>query len=146
MKKKEIRPALEALKKIKMPAIEDKALRNGVITTHLALLKEQRKYEKEIADYEEAHLGSYAEEREELGKIQREMAATKDREKREDLAKKYNSHTGLFDAWEAFNKAADALGDECVDVPTIPQDAFIEQIQKQDFDLGQIEALYPLFE
>ena len=144
MKKQEMKAALDALKRIKMPAISDKALRNGIITTHLALLKAQRAYEKEVADLEAAMLGAYADDREAIGKLQREMNAEKDAAKKEAIAAKINAYTELYEAWEAYTRALGKLGAEEVAVAGIPSEPFIAEIQKQDFDLGQIEAIYPL--
>ena len=144
MKKQEMKAALDALKKIKMPAIADKALRNGIITTHLALLKAQRAYEKEAADLEAAMLGAFADDREAIGKLQREMNAATDAKQKEAIAAKINAYTELYEAWEAYTRALNKLGAEEVAVAGIPMQPFIAEIQKQDFDLGQIEALYPL--
>jgi len=140
-----MKAALDALKRIKMPAIADKPLRNGIINTHLALLREQRRFEKELADLETAHLGAFKDEREALAKLQREMSAEKDAAKREAIAEKINGFTALYDAWEGYQKAVEELAKQTVEVAGIPQDAFVAEIQKQDFDLAQIEALYPLF-
>ena len=139
-----MKAALDALKRIKMPAIEDKPLRNGIITTHLALLKEQRHYEKEVADLEAAMLGAFADDRAAIGKLQRELNAEKDAAKKEAIAAKINAYTGLYDAFDDYTRALGKLGAEEVAVAGIPSEAFIAEIQKQDFDLGQIEALYPL--
>ena len=144
MKKQEMKAALDALKRIKMPAIADKPLRNCIITTHLALLKEQRRYEKEAADLEAAMLGAYADDREAIGKLQRELSAEKDAAKKEAIAAKINAYTDLYEAWESYTRALNKLGAEEVEVAGIPQQPFISEIQKQDFDLGQIEAIYPL--
>lgn len=140
-----MKAALDALKRIKMPVIEDKPFRNSIITTHLALLKEQRHYEKEAADLEAAMLGAFADDREAIGKLQRELNAEKDVAKKEAIAAKINAYKDLYDAWEAYTRALNKLGAEEVAVPGIPAEQFIAEIQKQDFDLGQIEALYPLF-
>lgn len=146
MKKREIKTALEALKKIHMTRIEDKPLRNHIITIHLALLKEQRKYEADVADLEETHMGPFSEEREKIGRLQRQLMAEKDTKKREELASEINGYVEVNNAWDAFNRDLARMEREEVATNTIPQEKFLEEIQKQDFDLGQIEALFPLFE
>ena len=146
MKKREIKTALEALKKIHMTRIEDKSLRNHIITIHLALLKEQRKYEADAADLEETHMGPFSEQREQIGRLQRQLMAEKDTKKREELASEINGFVEVNNAWDAFNRDLARMEREEVATNTIPQEKFLEEIQKQDFDLGQIEALFPLFE
>lgn len=144
MKKREIALALAALKRIKMTAIEDKPLRNGIIGTHLALLGERRKFEKEVADLEKVYMGSYEDERAEIGKLERAMNAEKDETKKAAIAEKINGHTELFDAFEEYRRAVVKLENEDIEVAGIPRDGFIAEIQKQDFDLGQIEAIEPI--
>lgn len=145
MKKREMKAALEALKKIRMPAIKNKALRNRIITDHLALLRAQKKYEAKIRDLETVHLGAFAEEREHVSELQRKMQATTDEKEQRLLASEINAHTELLAAARSYNKAVDALGDEEVPVAGIPEAPFLEAIQDQDFDLAMIEALEPLF-
>lgn len=137
--------ALEALKKIKMPAIENKELRNGIITDHLKLVRENKKYEEKIKELDTVHLGAYEEERKEVADLQRDLQAEKDVAKQVELAKKIESHKDLFDAIKAYNKAVEEITNEEVEIAGIPEAAFLEEIQKQDFDLGQIEALEPMF-
>lgn len=145
MKKKEMKAALEALRKIKMPSIEDKKLRNGIIKDHLSLLRAQKAYERDIRNLDTVHFGAFAEEREEVAKLQQQLGLETDTEKKIALVKEIESHTELFDAVKAFNKDIDALGDEKVEILGIPQAEFLEEIVKQDFDLVQLEALEPMF-
>lgn len=145
MKKKEIPSALEALKKIKMPAIENKELRNGIITDHLKLVRENKKYEEKVKELDTVHLGAYEDERKEVADLQRDLQAEKDVAKQVELAKKIEGHKDLFDAIKSYNKAVEEIANEEVEIGGIPEAAFLEEIQKQDFDLGQIEALEPMF-
>lgn len=145
MKKREMKAALEALKKIRMPAIKDKALRNRIITDHLALLRAQKKYEANVLDLETVHLGSYAEERDVISELRQKLLASTDAEEQKRLAAEINGHTELLAAARSYNKAVDALGDEEVPVAGIPEAPFLEAIQEQDFDLAMIEALEPMF-
>lgn len=50
----------------------------------------------------------------------------------------------LFDAIHAFEKAVDELGKETVEAEFIDGEKFIEEYQKQDYDLRVVEALYPM--
>ena len=140
-----MKAALEALKKIRMPAIKDKALRNRIITDHLALLRAQKKYGANIRDLETVHLGAYAEEREAVSELQRKLQASADEKEQKRLAAEINGHTELLAAARSYNKAVDALGDEEVPAAGIPEAPFLDAIQEQDFDLAMIEALEPMF-
>lgn len=140
-----MRAALDALRKIKMPAIEDKKLRNGIITDHLKLVREQKRYEEKVRDLETVHLGAFEKERETVTQLQRALQAEKDLSKQLELAREIESHTELFEAVKTCNNAIDELGKEDVQILGIPEAEFIEAIQSQDFDLGQIEALVPMF-
>ena len=145
MKKKEIRTALDALKTIRMPKIEDKALRNGIITDHLQLLREQRKYENDLRDLETAHLGAFEDERADVEDLQRKVQLEGDMKARQDLLREIAKHDRYFAALRDYNKAAGKVADEEVSITGIDQDRFVAEIQKQDFDLGILEALYPMF-
>lgn len=145
MKKKEIKTALEALKTIKMPKIEDKELRNGIISDHFKLLGEQKKYEVDIENLRTAHLGAFEDEQREIQELNQELQTELDRVKQVELAKKINSHKEYAKAVVDFSKAVEDLGNEEVEIKGIPHEKFMEEIQKQDFELGLIEALYPMF-
>ncbi|MBO4524994.1 MAG: hypothetical protein J5692_00170 [Bacteroidales bacterium] len=145
MKKKDIRPALDALKPVKLQKIEDKKLRKTIVSNYVTLVVAWNAFEEKRKAMEEAHLGAYEKQREEVAKLQQELQAETDRNKQKELLRQINENEELFAAVKEFNKDFEALGNEEVEVKGIPQDEFIEEIQKQDFDLGIIEALYPMF-
>lgn len=145
MKKKNIRTALDALKTIKMPKIEDKELRNGIINDHFTLLKAWDKYEKDVKNLETAHLGPFEEERQKVGELQQKLQTTTDRQEQLELSQEINSHEDLFKAINAYHKAVSDLGEEEVKIKGMDRDKFMDEIAKQDFNLGLIEALYPMF-
>lgn len=145
MKKKNIRTVLDALKTIKMPKIEDKALRNGIINDHYALLEEWDKFEKETKKLETVHLGSFEDERQQVNELQQKLALSLDRKEQIEIAKEINSHKDLMKATDAYNKAFEELSNEDVAINGIERDKFMDEIAKQDFDLGLIESLYPMF-
>lgn len=145
MKKIEIRNALNALKKIKMPKIEDKDLRNAIIKDHFALLGESKKYDAAVEDFRTAYLGAYEAELAEVQKLQDSIRTEADPQKQKSIADEINSHKELFDAIHAFEKAVDDLGKETVEVELIEGEKFIEEYQKQDYDFTVVEALYPMF-
>ena len=145
MKKKDIRHALDALKPVKLQKIEDKKLRKTIVSNYVTLVVAWNAFEEQRKAMEEAHLGAYEKQREEVAKLQQELQAETDRNKQKELLRQINENEELFAAVKEFNKDFEALGNEEVEVKGIPQDEFIEEIQKQDFDLGIIEALYPMF-
>ena len=145
MKKKQIRAALDALKTIKMPKIEDKALRNGIINDHYTLLKEWDRYERDAKILETVHLGPFEEELKEIGKLQQKLQTSTDRKEQLDLVQEINDHEDLIKATNDHKKAVEDLGEEEVEINGIDHDKFMEEIAKQDFNLGLIEALYPMF-
>lgn len=146
MKKHEIKAALEALKKIKMPKLDDKDLRNTIIKNHLYLLGQQKKYEQDIEDMRTAHLGPYDEETQKVQELQQKLQVETDRVKAKEIADEINSYKEFFEAVAAFNKAADEKGKEEVEITLISADKFTEEYMKQDYDCSVVEALYPMFD
>lgn len=145
MKKKEISTATTALKTVKMPKIEDKELRNGIISDHFVMLGEQKKYEADIEKLRTAHLGAFEEEQKEIQELNQELQSELDRVKQAELMRKINSHKEYAKAVQEFSKAVEELGNEEIQIKGIDHEKFMEEIQKQDFDLGLIEAIYPMF-
>ena len=147
MKKNEIKVVIEALKRIKMPKIEDKELRNVIIKNHLVLLGAYKQYESDIEDLRIAHLGNYEDELKKVQELQSSLQIETDREKIKSLVEEINSHKDLREAMDGFNKAVNDLGNETVDkITAIPADKFVEEYGKQDYDMGVVEAIFPLFE
>lgn len=145
MKKRELRLVLDAFKRIKMPKIEDKDLRNKMITCHLALIKELKKYEAELEDFRVVHLGAFDDELAEYQELQNKINIEMNPEKRAELLEKLESHKDLRDAIQAYNKAVVAAGEKDVEVEKIDAAAFVAEYQKQDYDASVVEALSPLF-
>lgn len=147
MIKAEIKPALAALKKIHMPEIENKDLRNKIIKNHLFLLGQAKKYNEAIDDLRTVHLGAYEEELMAVQLLQNQLNNEKDSSKAQELAKEINSHTKLLEAINAFNKAVFDLDREEVEITKIDGAAFAEEYGNQaDYDMGVVEALFPMFE
>lgn len=59
MKKSEIKPALDALKEIKINKFEDKEIRNILIDDHFALLDAGKKLDAKIEDMRKVFIESY---------------------------------------------------------------------------------------
>ena len=146
MQKKEIRAALDALKEIKMPKIEDKALRNDLIANHFALLDAGKKHDAAVEDKRTVFLAAYKDEEAEVGEIQQKLQITQDPVESRALAEQFLSHKDYRFATRAFNDEVDALGKEEVPgLKKIDREKFMAEIEKQDFKLSWVEALYPMF-
>ena len=146
MKKSEIKRALDALKTVKIHSIEDKSFRNDLISDHLFLLGQQKAFESDIKDLETVHLGAFEEERREVGELQLRMQEEPDPAKKRELAAQVNAHTELIKAFGEYNKAYYELGQQEIEIPKpIAADDFIKGMEGQDYDLGLVEAVFPMF-
>lgn len=146
MQKKEIRAALDALKEIKMPKIEDKALRNDLIANHFALLDAGKKHDATVEDKRTVFLAAYKDEETEIGELQQKLQISQDPAEARELSAQILSHKDYRLAARAFNEEVDALGKEEVPgLKKIDREKFMAEIEKQDFKLSWVEALYPLF-
>lgn len=145
MKRREIRPALDALRTVKMTQIEDKELRNRVISDHLKLLGEQRKFDSEVDDLRTVFLDSYKKEQDIVQRLNERLRAEKDLARQKDLAGEINQHSKYLDAVKEYNERIDELGNIEIEIEPIDMEKFIAEYQKQDYDMGVVEALYPMF-
>ena len=145
IKKKEIRPALDALKTIRMGKIEDKDFRNKVITIHLKLLAEQKKFESDYSDMRTAFLASYKDEQAKVVELQEELRLERDPVKHAEIANEIRTHKDYLEAVKDFNEQTEQEGEKEVKIDAIDMDKFVEEYQKQDYDMGVVEALFPLF-
>ena len=147
MKKREIKPALEALKKIRMPKIEDKDVRNKLIKAHLFLLGQFRKFNEAVEDLRTVHLGDYVEKIQEINEKQVQLNSETDEKKRKKLIDEINSYTDVLSAINAFNKDVIDLENEDVDIEKISGSSFVDEYGKmEDYDASVMEALFPMFE
>ena len=145
MKKKEIRAALDAMRKVKVASIENKDIRNSFIDAHLCLLAEQRKFETEYSDMRTAFLESYNDEQDVVVKLQEKLSYETDPKKRNELAAQIAEHDKYLLAVREFNTMAEKMGEEEIKVKPIDMGTFVAEYQKQDYDMGVVEALFPLF-
>lgn len=146
MLKREIRPACEALKKIRMPKLSNKDVRNTLIKNHLFLLGQARKFDQAVQDLRTAHLGPFDEKLQEINEKQVQLNSETDEKKRKELIDEINSHTDVLDAINAFNKAVVDLENEEVEIEKIDGNAFVEDYgQLDDYDSAVVEALFPMF-
>lgn len=145
MKKKEIKSALEALRPIRAQRIADQELRDAILDDTMTLLAEQRKYEQDAKDLERAHLGAYEADRAAVAQLRSQLQRETDREKRADLQAKIDSYEELYREVREFNKKVLALGEESIHIKPIDRDTFMKEMQSQDYNLGMIIDLSPLF-
>lgn len=145
MNKKELQPALDALKTIKMPQIESKELRAALIRLHFALLGEYRKFTSVIEDLRTVYLGAYQDKIAEVAPLEQEMMnpATSDARKLE-IAKVLRSHTDLQVAIKTFNAECEKLASEPVEIEKIDAESFLAEAAEQGLGLDILESLYPI--
>lgn len=145
MKKREMKATLEAMKVVRVPKIENKELRNKFIRVHLKLLKEEKKYEDEMEDAQVVFLSAYGEEQAKVGKLQEAMRAETNRAKQEEIAREIETHSEFLDAVKEFNEKAAEMGREVVELEPLDMAEFVEEYEKQGYDPGVVEGLFPLF-
>jgi len=148
MKKKEIMNALNALKQIKMPQVEDKELRNDIISNHLILLDAMKRFESDVAKLETVYLSndSAKKDREEVTALQEKAQVAKTQDERNDLIRQIQSHTEWTKTVQLYNDAVNSLADEDVaGIKVIDREKFINAIlPSMDYSLGLLESVYPM--
>ena len=137
--------ALGALKTIKMSKINDKSLKKTIIDDHFKLLGENKKYEEAIDNLRTAHLGALADEQKKVNELREELRTVTKAERAGEILKEIREYKGYLDAEADFIKDFNELAEEEVEITPIDSEKFLEEIQEQDFELGLIEALYPMF-
>lgn len=145
MQNREISRVLGACKKIRMPKIDDKDFRNLLIKDHLILLGKNKKYEQELENLRTVHLGAYDKEIDRLQELQNQLQTETDRAKQAEIVREINSMKEVREAISAMNKAQDELGKAEVEgITLIDAVKFTEELQKQDYDFGIVEDIFPL--
>ena len=146
IKKLQVRPAIEALKGVKMQRIEDKALRRAVIAAYVRLLEIQGGIDRELDNLETATLGAYAAERKELESLRDDIQAAGSKEKAKAIADDIIARFGeLLAAERAHKREALALLSVDTEGPDpIDRDAFIDAMAAQEWNFALLEAVYPL--
>ena len=147
MKRSEIKPALDALKEIKMPKIEDKALRADLIANHFALLDAGRKLDAMVEDKRTVFTEAYKEEAQVIQDLQNKFNESEDAEEKKAIAKDINSHKDYLKAINDFNEEVGKLyAEEVSGLKPIDREKFMAEAEKMDnFKLSWVEALYPMF-
>lgn len=146
MKKSEIKPALDALKEIKINKFEDKEIRNTLIDDHFALLDAGKKLDAKVEDMRKVFIESYKDEEQAVQDLQTKINETTVREEQIDLSKQLRTeHKDYLDAVKDFNEQVTKLYSEEVEVKKIDREKLMDELKKQDLKLSWVEALYPLF-
>jgi len=146
MKKSEIKPALDALKEIKINKFEDKEIRNLLIDDHFALLDAGKKLDAKIEDMRKVFIESYKGEEQAVQDLQTKINETTVREEQIELSKQLRTeHKDYLDAVKDFNERVAKLYSEEVEVKKIDREKLMDELEKQDLKLSWVEALYPLF-
>ena len=147
MKKSEIKAALVQLKRIKMPKIEDKDLRNDIISNHFVLLDAGKKTDAAIEAKRTVFLEAYKDEEQAVAELQTKINEAASREEQIALTKELREkHADYLQAVKDFNEDVDKMFAEQVDgLKPIAREKFMAEIEKQDFDLAMVEGLYPMF-
>ena len=147
MKKSEIRVALDALKKLKLPKIEDKEMRNNIISIHFFLLKAQKELDSAIADAEKDYLDPYKDELRDISELQQKALLAKSQDEAMSYRREVQEHEDCNRAVASYNAEVTKILAEEIELPAkINHDSFIKNMENQDMGLDIQEALYPLFE
>ena len=148
MKKSEIRVALDALKEIKLPKIEDKDIRNTIIENHFILLDASRKVDEKVEDNRKVFLAAHKAEEKAVNELKAKIVEATNRDNKVALSKELREkYQCYFDAVDEFNESVDKLyAEEVPGLKPIDREKFIEELKNMDdFNLAWVEALYPLF-
>ncbi len=146
MKKSDIKPALDALKEIKINKFEDKEIRNILIDDHFDLLDAGKKLDAKIEDMRKVFIESYKDEEQAVQDLQTKINEATVREEQIELSKQLRTeHKDYLDAVKDFNEQVTKLYSEEVEVKKIDREKLMDELKKQDLKLSWVEALYPLF-
>lgn len=145
MKKKKMYYAIKALRPVKVQRIANKELREALLANELTMLDEQRIYEQKARDLENTYLHGYEKDRALVEELKVLVLQEADRTKREKIKAKIDAHADLFDAVRNLHAALRELGEESITLKRIDKAVFMEEMKEQDFELGLIEAVYPMF-
>ena len=148
MKKKDLKLAVESIKKLKLNVFENKAISTALFKNFMALVGELRAFETKIDDMRTAFLNSYKKEQEEVAELQQKLAIEKNDAKKLEIVEKINGYKKYLDVLKAFNDEVRAAEMEEIKtkITTIDEDKFMEEYMKQDeCDMSVVEGLFPLF-
>lgn len=145
MKNFEIKPALEALRKINLSLIKDVKVKNSLFLLSLELLAANRTLQQKQEDVRAVILGPVQDSIDEVNKLIYIINNESDVEKRKELQDKINSHKELIEPNFEFTQKIERLMKEELKIDTINKDDFISAISELDnIDLTVLDGLYPI--
>lgn len=146
MKRKEISAALTVMKEIKWDKIEDKNLRDDLMSNHFTMFDEQKKLESEIERLKEVILSPYDEEQKKVDSLNQKIQAAETVSEQREFVREILSYEGYNNAVREFNKKVDDLYNQDISgLKKIDRTVFYEEVKKQNFNVSWFEGLYPLF-
>ena len=122
MKKKDLKLAVESIKKLKLNVFEDKAISTALFKNFMALVGELRAFETKIDDMRTAFLNSYQKEQGEVAELQQKLAIEKNDAKKLEIVEKINGYKKYLDALKAFNDEVRAAEMEEIKTKITPID------------------------
>lgn len=147
MKNFEIKSALEALKKINLSSIKDKAVKSQLFGLSLDLLSANRKLQQRIDDTRTTVLGPVQTSLDEIEKLKFDMAREKDEAKKKEILDKIEAHTEVIEPSTMFNQKVNELLQEEFEIKGIEKDSFVAAVSELDgIDLSVLEGLFPVLE
>ncbi len=145
MKKKDIKMALDALKKVPVAKIKDAELKQAIVQAYMQLLSERRKLQEQEDGIRALFLDQYQDEQKEVSKLFIELQNTEDEDKRKSISAEFEKHGNCIMAADEMAKELKKINDEPVSIDAIDEESFIKAYEQTgDVDLAVIEAIYPL--
>lgn len=147
MKNFEIKPAIEALRKINLSSIKDQAVKNQLLNLSLELLSADRNLQLRIDDTKTAILSPVQSSIDEITRLKERASREKDEVKRKEIFDEIESHTEVIEPSTLLNqKINEALQEEST-VKGLKKDDFLAAISELNgIDFSVIEGLFPVLE
>lgn len=145
MKNFELRPALEALRKINLSIIKDQKMKNRLFELSLELLAADRALQQKREDIRTVVFGPVQSSVDEVNRLIYQMNNESDVVKKKALQDELNSHKELLEPNYEFTQKIEKLMKEEFAVKPIKKDSFVAAISVLDgIDLGVLEGLFPI--
>lgn len=145
MKNGEIKPALEAIRKISISSIKDKTVKSYLFGLSLCLLADNRRLIEKIEDIRTVILGPVQESLEEIEKLRFELARATDEAKRKEINEKIESHEEVTEPLALFNQKVNELLKEDIKVDKIKREDFLAAASDlEGIDFSVLEGLFPI--
>lgn len=145
MKNGEIKPALEAIRKISISSIKDKTVKSYLFGLSLCLLADNRRLTEKIEDIRTVVLGPVQESLEEIEKLRFELARATDEAKIKEINEKIESHKEVIEPSVLFNQKVNELLREDIKVDKIKREDFLAAVSDlEGIDFSVLEGLFPI--